>query len=458
MIAACDDESAGRPDDPPMVDDRATECSAATARWSVPVVMLRYLPTADGERIDAERTGMDISVAELRANIDAMAATLERALEDGSRYHGWGDASAACAIDYGIVRNFEYLEPVPRSETKVPWNQNAYRPDYRGILEQHQICELVDNQGVREVWMWGYHHGDIEPAESNMAGPFGDVSNSERTDDMPVCQHSYTLYNYNYARGAGEALHDHGHQIESVMKDVSAELFDRWRYPKGSDDENAPNGCGDVHFPPNTLGEYQYSDATPRWSDCGDWRPGRDGAKTQVSCDTWGCGGDPQLQYLVWWMQNMPGLGNGLGVGDWWEAIADFDTVKRQGFTEEAPPMQKQLCDYYCEDWGYTPGLCFEGWECQSPCLVDNGCTRCGNGEVDSGEVCDFGDGNAAATIYRGGDGWACGPEDQSVCVAGCGELWTRENGGLADCDVGDDCSIGLDCWMGEDGACSCTP
>lgn len=140
--------------------------------------------------------------------------------------------------------------------------------------------------------------------------------------------------------------------------------------------------------------------------------------------------------------------GDGLACG--W----DYQSVCEAGCTNELTRESGELwnCDVH-ED-------CANGKDCwMSTTTGGCECTAvCGNGWVEAGEACDFGEGNGDRTIYFGGDGSACGPDDQAVCNAGCGAELTRENGGLNDCDAGDDCSMGWDCWMGGDGGCACTP
>ena len=93
--------------------------------------------------------------------------------------------------------------------------------DYNKIMQRVGIKQWVEEKGVKEVWLWGYHGGVVGLWESNMAGPFGDISNSNRDpNDLPVLKKTYTVYHYNYQRGASEAVEDHMHQIEAVLNYV----------------------------------------------------------------------------------------------------------------------------------------------------------------------------------------------------------------------------------------------
>jgi hypothetical protein len=140
--------------------------------------------------------------------------------------------------------------------------------------------------------------------------------------------------------------------------------------------------------------------------------------------------------------------GDGTSCGDDWQEACDAGCGTWRTIDNGALDHD---CDIH--DW------CSEGLDCwMSSSTGECECTgRCGNGWLEAGEACDYGEGNRTSTIYLGGDGTSCGWDTQSACTEGCAAELTRENGGLADCDAGEDCSIGIDCWMSWDGACTCT-
>ena len=205
--------------------------------------------------------------------------------------------------------------------------------------------------GVKEVWLWGYHHGNIYPVESDMSSPTtGDISNSNRfNDDLPIYNKTYTLYNYNFTRSSNEAVHDHGHQLEAILsyaaqvQDGGSDFF--WHRFVGQNAQNQfiTGRCGWTHMPPNTTQDYDYANYTPVLSDCEDWTPDDIGQQTLVNADTWG-----QLNYhwpygrvpdgiiehnwYVFMMQNMPGLENQINYGaktvaNWWRFTGDWDNA-----------------------------------------------------------------------------------------------------------------------------------
>ena len=74
-----------------------------------------------------------------------------------------------------------------------------------------------------------------------MSSPLtGDISNSNRDpSDLPVYDKTYVVYGYNFRRSQAEAIHDHGHQLESQFAwvneqhDGNTDLF--WKQWRGQD-------------------------------------------------------------------------------------------------------------------------------------------------------------------------------------------------------------------------------
>ena len=183
--------------------------------------------------------------------------------------------------------------------------------------------------------------------ESNMSGPFGEISNSNRDPkDLPVLGKTYTVYHYNYGRGTSEAIEDHIHQIEAVLNFVDGRdrtppeqwpslLF--WGKFVGSDQSHkiVRPSCGWAHYPPNAERDYDWANKRFVETDIEDWKPDGSGKKQRINCDRWD--GD-SLKWFVYWMQNIPGAGNGLSFNrkalkNWWVFIGDFDGAMKRKMT-----------------------------------------------------------------------------------------------------------------------------
>src|SRR5260370_20752465 len=116
-------------------------------------------------------------------------------------------------------------------------------------------------------------------------------------------------------------------------------LFEGDNYPQT---HGVPGRCGAVHNPPNARNEYDWANTTPQASDCPNWNPNSPGTTTQISCTTWDVGNsscsdisdtnNSQLNYVVWWEQNIPGRGNtvtynGLSFRNWWDVHGEWHTL-----------------------------------------------------------------------------------------------------------------------------------
>ncbi len=314
----------------------AAEREAPKLPLEIPVVVVKYFPI-QGDLIDQKATGdWGAPLEETRKKTEQLTQEVLAALQGGSRYHGYKDERAKPSLAYRVVKTFEFLEPLP---TVAHSGEGAPMTDYNKIMERIGIQQWVEQKSVKEVWLWGYHGGVVGLWESNMAGPFGDISNSSRDpNDLPVLKKTYTVYHYNYQRGASEAVEDHMHQTEAVLNWVDGRdhtppdqwnnlLF--WGKFVGSDSSHkiVRPGCGWSHYPPNAEQDYDWANKRYVESDIEDWQPDGTGKKQRMNCDRWG--GD-SLKWFIYWMQNIPGAESDLRYNDkpltnWWTFIGDFD-------------------------------------------------------------------------------------------------------------------------------------
>lgn len=348
--------------------------------YNMGVLVIKYFPPdASGQNLDAAITGVNQPLSHIRTYVNDLTNQGITQISNGTKFHGYKDTTALSAINYQVVDTKEYLEALPVSANKVPWNPAMYRPDYQKILARENICDYVDNKNVKQIWLWGYHYGNIEPVEADMAmgnsaqsywnyPGYGDVSNSEQTNDLPTCNKTYTLYNYNYGRGLGEMLEDHGHQIEAVFRFVDSTLWDKFQKPNGDTNPQVVNHCGWTHSPPNSgdwsgdRGQYDWNDKTIVKSDCEDWQPEGGGIVKDSNCNNWyepfynksyvdiPCQEDLGVAFKIWWMQNIPGRNNtltyqGKPLRNWWDFYADFDTALSLGKSlTSRPPTIAVVC------------------------------------------------------------------------------------------------------------------
>lgn len=338
----------------PTVDLIDTDLStpAVDGLWEMPVVIINYLPTADGINMNMAVSNENMPVADMKARIERINIQHKFMLEEGSRFRGYGGPAVAPSLSYRVVAVISVYEEMLPLDTACDGN-GVCQPDYEQILARFNGSNYVNTLGVKEFWIWGYHFGNISPVESNMSSPAtGDISNSYRLNDLPVYNKTYVLYNYNFGRSSAEATHNHGHQLEAIYgytnqrQDGNTQLF--WQRFVG----RASNGAwqmgrsGDCHHPPNAVADYDYSNTTPFPSDIADWRPLGGGATQPVSLSTWRNinyafpdGVAPSQDdnwWYIYWFQSMPGRNNTIPYNtnrmtNWWQFTGDWDAAYRAG-------------------------------------------------------------------------------------------------------------------------------
>jgi hypothetical protein len=352
---------------------------AVKSLFEIPVVILRYLPTADGANLDVS-VNPDfwdlgpISLRALKRRIDTFDIRTKFMLEEGSKFRGYQNPAALPSIGYRVVAYITVYEPTPPGKVKdVVAGYPVYQPDFHQILRRFDGKRYVEAMGVKEFWLWA---GDVNAAtpsydprihkpesframdESNMSSPVtGDISNSGRDpSDLPVYSSTYVVYGHNLRRSEREAVHNRGHQLEATLtyvnlrQDGNSTLF--WQKFVGPSDPDQPfRRCGWTHVPPNATADYDYhTNYNEVLSDIADWTPQGIGRKTLVSAHTWGdhpyawpLGTAPASQeerneahWYIYWMQSMPGRGNTIPFGlkrmtNWWRFTGDWDGSIRSG-------------------------------------------------------------------------------------------------------------------------------
>lgn len=305
--------------------------AAPVAAMEIPVLLIHYFPLKNGH-IDRSVTGdIEGPLEQIRRHCTQSTQRIIEALEGGSTYHGYKNPAAQPSLHYRVLDSLEFQEALPT------WHKPGHRvpmTDYNALLHRVNIHEWVMAQGIKEVWIWGYHGGVVDLWESNMASRWGDISNSDRDpNDLPILEKSYTVYHYNYQRGPSEAVEDHMHQFEAIFRHLNPDLF--WDKFVGRPGEGR---CGWAHYPPNGVRDYDWRNPNYIWTDLEDWRPEGGGQKIHINSERWN--GD-SLQWFIYWMQNVPGAHNGLSyrgrpLTNWWNFVGNWDTMmeRRNGLVE----------------------------------------------------------------------------------------------------------------------------
>lgn len=341
---------------------------ATGALWEVPVVIVQYLPVLDSILFEWYVPSEQTTLAEIKTRLHYFNRRIKFAAEEGSRYHGYQDSSALPSLGYRVVDCINIYEHMPMSDTHCGWNMGNKYPDYHQVMERIGGADYVNNLGVKEFWIW-YHGHELngygfELPESNLSSPVtGDISNSARLrNDLPVYDHTYTVYQFDLTSNHAFAIHNFVHQIENQLsyinrrQDGNEDLF--FKSFCGMDESQSwiTGRCGWTHMPPNTNEHYHYDDTIYVWSDCEDWNPQNDGIKKLVNVATWrdipydwpaepGWTPDDspysvlqqraETHFYIYWRQNIPGKNNGICYGanaeltDWWQFLGNWDEAVR---------------------------------------------------------------------------------------------------------------------------------
>jgi hypothetical protein len=203
--------------------------------------------------------------------------------------------------------------------------------DYLRLVKEFDIIERINSGDIDEVWLFGHPYGGYY--ESIMCGPGAFWCNAPPLVGTRHTARRFVIMGFNFERGVGEMLEDLGHRAESILYKVfetirgDANLFERFtRY-----DLKHPGDaeCGNVHFAPNSVRDYDWGNPRPVLSRCDTWFnfPDLDGDPRVVDCREWGSG-DTRLHHL-WWLRHFPhiaGVSNRIA-HNWWQYVVDPNLV-----------------------------------------------------------------------------------------------------------------------------------
>jgi len=203
--------------------------------------------------------------------------------------------------------------------------------DYIHIIQPFNLDDRVRNGEIDEVLLWGAPYFGYW--ESQMAGVGAYWCNSPGINRAGTP--NYVIMGLNYERGVAEAIHSFGHRAESILTHVYGSwnsgtnvqhLWDKFtRYNK---DAPGMAACGNVHFPPNGVADYDYANTTMVISYADDWLlnyPNFQRLTCKFSAAEWGY---DHRQYLKWWYRHMPrkpGRYTDGKLNNWWCYIVDLN-------------------------------------------------------------------------------------------------------------------------------------
>jgi hypothetical protein len=344
----------------------------------VPVVIINYYPTKDGVNVDqtsypirdyADAIVQNCKLSELKKWVINNDIKTKFVIEEGTKYKGYLNANVNPYIGIKVIKQvtFYEIDKIVNPDSKD--GEEGYFPDYNSVFDEIGLKDLVESQGVKEVW---FNSKSLSIPESNMSSPTsGDISNSTKTDDLPVYSKTYVVYGNFIHRWYAENIHNRGHQIEAQLAHLdftfggastNNSLFwnDFVGFKRNGSAYNKEGRVGATHFTPNSEGDYDYNNTSVVSSDINDWNPDNSGKKIMVNNSTWVyerkfnavlpqvnqiqrfkdlsgkaiVGQDPQGGWLLFWFQSIPSKNSGIPyktgvISNWWDLFYDWDDAIR---------------------------------------------------------------------------------------------------------------------------------
>lgn len=263
------------------------------------------------------------------------------AFNTSTKYHGYSDPRATAALNFTIadedIRTVEGPPPSrPDNYLGAPPKQDG-QPGYldmTAIFRDHNICNVAKQKDIKFVVLISSVALDENAPkgfESYITGNKGIPTNGPILRGPEYCDDkTIQIVGIGFQRGLAEALESYGHHLETIFRHFRSE------YASFSDEAAGElyfpayrgDSCGTIHNPPNARFEYDRVNTADFQSDCRNWKPDGTGIKETLNCNAWGC---TASSWEIWWMQNMPGLGNtlydssGRKIPNWWVFIGDPD-------------------------------------------------------------------------------------------------------------------------------------
>ena len=171
----------------------------SNSKLIVPVIIINWIPSKDGVVVDSNVsviggnqdwgsvTKYNMSVKTVNQWILSNDLKVKYSIEEGSKFRGFNNPNASPYVGIKVIKYINVYE-MPLKSPDDNFQPGVKIPDYKSLFEKLNLKELVESQGVKEVWLNWTNTGGLWVPESNMASPTtGDISNSyKRPTDLPI--------------------------------------------------------------------------------------------------------------------------------------------------------------------------------------------------------------------------------------------------------------------------------
>ena len=218
--------------------------------------------------------------------------------------------------------------------------------DYKAFIEYYGFDKKRDAGEINEVWVWAPPMAGMW--ESNMSGKDAFWINSEPTEGVN-CKEHLCVMGLNYERDLACALESYSHRFESTMMKVygwwdydnknTKEQLTTWElyaaYAKIYNKyEPGMSHVGNVHYPPNGVHDYDWTNKTKVMSFADNWYnyPNvKEENPREMDCSEWNC---THIGYMKWWLSHMPhfkGINPKDGkLNNWWYYVVNYNEAVKE--------------------------------------------------------------------------------------------------------------------------------
>ena len=205
--------------------------------------------------------------------------------------------------------------------------------DYDEMIERFNLLQRIALREIDEAWVFSFPYGGLY--ESIMGGPGAFWCSAPPLRRTEAAGRRFVIMGFSCERGVGQMLENMGHRAESILEKTFEELPDEdnlWqrfiRYQKTAPGRAA---VGNLHFAPNSQGDYDWNNPGSVESECDDWLrnfPNFKGEMRNVTSAEWGYG--DIREHHKWWFKHLPRVGgstNGIH-HNWWQYVMDPNHVR----------------------------------------------------------------------------------------------------------------------------------
>jgi hypothetical protein len=209
------------------------------------------------------------------------------------------------------------------SPDNVDYNLIVNSPDF-------DICGRANRGEIDEVWI--YNGPGFGFYESTLVGPNAYWYNSPPVPGPHACNRLIPIMGPSPERGLNCAIENFGHRTEATLTRVygswqqnrTSHNWERFALVKALSPDYFYSGCGNIHYPPNGVADYDYGNTSAVLSNCDDFANypnlgAPSNTATLITCSRWGC---DHLDYFRFWFSHLPskvGCGPDRVANNWWK-------------------------------------------------------------------------------------------------------------------------------------------